>query len=84
MVSGGAYFKTLEDRSVMRPLAMGRFEDLLLADAKSPAMLYYLDNYTSTAEGPNEKLRPGNARAAIPSVSTAATPKTTSRKRRGF
>jgi len=49
-----AYFKTLEDRSVMRPLAMGQFEDLLLADAKSPAMLYYLDNYTSTAEGPNE------------------------------
>jgi len=49
-----AYFKTLEDRSVMRPLALGRFGDLLLADAKSPAMLYYLDNFLSTADGPNE------------------------------
>lgn len=49
-----AYFKLLEDRSVIRPLALGRFEDLLLADAKSPAMLYYLDNFSSTADGPNE------------------------------
>ncbi|MEE4639802.1 MAG: DUF1800 domain-containing protein [Wenzhouxiangella sp.] len=48
------YFKVLEDRSVIRPLALGRFEDLLVADAKSPAMLYYLDNFSSTADGPNE------------------------------
>ncbi|AKS40449.1 DUF1800 domain-containing protein [Wenzhouxiangella marina] len=48
------YFKFLEDRDLMRPLALGRFEDLLQADARSPAMLFYLDNYLSTADGPNE------------------------------
>ncbi|QKK03769.1 MAG: DUF1800 domain-containing protein [Pseudomonadota bacterium] len=46
--------KAVEDREVIRPLAMGRFERLLQADARSPAMLYYLDNFNSTAEGPNE------------------------------
>jgi len=49
-----AALKPLEDREVIRPLAMGRFEDLLQADARSPAMLYYLDNFNNTADGPNE------------------------------
>lgn len=49
-----AVLKPLEDREVIRPLALGRFEDLLQADAKSPAMLYYLDNFNNTADGPNE------------------------------
>lgn len=49
-----AFLKPLEDREVIRPLAMGRFEPLLQADAKSPAMLYYLDNFNNTAAGPNE------------------------------
>ncbi|MFZ0461808.1 MAG: DUF1800 domain-containing protein [Candidatus Acidiferrales bacterium] len=31
----------------IRPHAMGRFEDLLVATAKSPAMLFYLDNWLS-------------------------------------
>jgi uncharacterized protein (DUF1800 family) len=38
----GAY-----ERDVIRPNAWGRFEDLLLATAKSPAMLFYLDNWLS-------------------------------------
>lgn len=46
--------KPAEVSEVMRPLAMGRFEDLLLADAKNPAMLYYLDNFNNTVDGPNE------------------------------
>jgi len=33
---------------VLRPLALGRFEDLLLATARHPAMLIYLDNAAST------------------------------------
>lgn len=49
-----SFLKPLEDRQVIRPLAMGRFEDLLQADAKSPAMLYYLDNFSNTVDGPNE------------------------------
>ncbi len=46
--------KLWEDREVMRKHALGRFGDLLLADARSPAMLYYLDNFSNTVEGPNE------------------------------
>ena len=38
-------------RDAIRPHALGRFRDLLGATASSPAMLYYLDNYLSTAEG---------------------------------
>lgn len=48
------YLKPLEDREVMRPHAMGRFPELLLADAKSPAMLLFLDNNSNTKQGPNE------------------------------
>jgi uncharacterized protein (DUF1800 family) len=36
---------------VIRPHAMGKFEDLLIATAKSPAMLFYLDNWESVAPG---------------------------------
>src|SRR5258708_23683408 len=35
----------------IRPRAMGKFADLLLAVAKSPAMLLYLDNWESVATG---------------------------------
>jgi uncharacterized protein (DUF1800 family) len=38
------------EREAIRPHALGRFEDLLLATARSPAMLFYLDNWQS-AEG---------------------------------
>jgi uncharacterized protein (DUF1800 family) len=44
------------ERDVIRPGALGRFSDLLLATAKSPAMLYYLDNFSSSAV--NNKYRP--------------------------
>jgi len=46
--------KTIDDREVVRAHALGRFEDLLLASAKSPAMLVYLDNNTNVAGSPNE------------------------------
>src|ERR1700678_2567516 len=35
------------EQNVIAPNAMGKFEDLLVATAKSPAMLFYLDNHTS-------------------------------------
>jgi len=35
----------------IRPRALGRFEDLLIATAQSPAMLFYLDNAQSVAPG---------------------------------
>ncbi len=34
---------------VLGPRILGRFEDLLVAVAKSPAMLFYLDNWISTS-----------------------------------
>ncbi len=35
------------DRDVIRPHVLGRFEDMVLASAKHPAMLAYLDNFQS-------------------------------------
>ena len=42
---------------VIRPHALGRFEDLLVASARHPAMLLYLDNVRSTAPTPGAKRR---------------------------
>lgn len=42
------YLLPAYEREVIRPNALGRFEDLLVATAKSPAMLMYLDNAQST------------------------------------
>jgi uncharacterized protein (DUF1800 family) len=38
------------DREVIRPRALGHFRDLLGAVAKSPAMLFYLDQWQSAAD----------------------------------
>lgn len=38
------------ENTVIRPRAMGKFRDLLGAVAKSPAMLFYLDNWQSAAD----------------------------------
>jgi uncharacterized protein (DUF1800 family) len=42
------------DRDVIRQNALGNFRTMLEAVAKSPAMLFYLDNYLNTVAGPNE------------------------------
>jgi uncharacterized protein (DUF1800 family) len=41
------------EREVIRAHALGRFEDMVLASAKHPAMLFYLDNFQSI--GPNSE-----------------------------
>ncbi len=46
--------RVIYDREVLRKHALGKFRNLILASAKSPAMLMYLDNYISEAEHPNE------------------------------
>jgi uncharacterized protein (DUF1800 family) len=38
------------EREAIRPHVLGRFRDLLGATAKSPAMLFYLDNWMSAGE----------------------------------
>lgn len=43
------YMVTSYERDVIRPHVLGRFKDLLLATAQSPAMLFYLDNWQSAA-----------------------------------
>jgi uncharacterized protein (DUF1800 family) len=51
------YFLPSYERDVIRPHALGKFEDLLVATAKSPAMLFYLDNWLSV--GPNSDVALG-------------------------
>ena len=56
------FLLTEYEREAIRPHVLGRFRDLLGATAQSPAMLSYLDNWTSTRPmqrpnggvGPNE------------------------------
>ncbi|MFY9676053.1 MAG: DUF1800 domain-containing protein, partial [Terriglobales bacterium] len=63
------FLLTSYDRDAIRPHVMGKFEDLLVATAKSPAMLFYLDNWLSigphseAAIGPppQERIRRGRA-----------------------
>jgi len=47
------------ERDAIRPHALGSFQDLLLATAEHPAMLFYLDNWINTKDGfnPHEVLR---------------------------
>jgi uncharacterized protein (DUF1800 family) len=45
------------ERDAIRPYVFGRFRDLLGATAKHPAMLWYLDNWSSTRDG---FVRPGH------------------------
>ena len=45
------YLVTSYERDVIRPHVLGKFKDLLVATAQSPAMLFYLDNWQS--EGPD-------------------------------
>ena len=53
------YDLTSYERDVIRPHVLGKFEDLLVATAQSPAMLFYLDNWLSV--GPNSDLANGIA-----------------------
>jgi uncharacterized protein (DUF1800 family) len=54
-------YLTEYEREVIRPHALGKFRDLLGATAKSPAMLFYLDNWQSAdpnAPAAGEGMRP--------------------------
>ncbi|HUS02899.1 MAG TPA: DUF1800 domain-containing protein [Chitinophagaceae bacterium] len=44
------------ERDVIRPNVFGKFENLVLATAKSPAMLLYLDNFSSAGQNTNVDL----------------------------
>ena len=51
------YLLSNYEREVIRPHAFGKFEDLLVATAHSPAMLFYLDNWLSV--GPDSDFANG-------------------------
>jgi uncharacterized protein (DUF1800 family) len=58
------YLVTSYERDVIRPHVLGKFKDLLLATAESPAMLFYLDNFQSVNPNGAEGL-PRNRRQNI-------------------
>jgi uncharacterized protein (DUF1800 family) len=45
------WMATAYERDAIRPHVFGRFRDLLGATARHPAMLFYLDNWTSVRDG---------------------------------
>ena len=52
------------ERDVIRPHVLGKFKDLLVRTAQSPAMLFYLDNWQSL--GPNSQAATGRPPEAGP------------------
>jgi uncharacterized protein (DUF1800 family) len=59
------YYLAAYDRDAIRPYALGHFRDLLGAVAKSPAMLFYLDNWESVADSTEPTLDPRPMRNAF-------------------
>lgn len=57
------YLVPTYEREAIRPHVLGKFRDLLEATAKSPAMLFYLDNWESV--GPAPPQRRGNAKRPV-------------------
>ncbi|MEP6620217.1 MAG: DUF1800 domain-containing protein [bacterium] len=77
-------FTLLEyDRDVIRPHALGKFRDLLGAVAHSSAMLYYLDNYQSTADSAHLTLAAWNNVAKAKTAADSARLRAAALKRRG-
>lgn len=50
------YLTPSYEREAIRPHVLGKFRDLLEATAKSPAMMFYLDNAQSVAPGIDAKM----------------------------
>ena len=70
------------ERDVIRPKAIGKFRDLLLAVAQSPAMMFYLDNWLSAAPDakeprpPRPQPPPAQPKPAVKPASEAASAST--------
>ena len=63
------WYLTSYERDVIQPHALGKFKDLVTATAKSPAMLFYLDNYLSAdpkaAQRAMRQMQRGSRRASV-------------------
>jgi uncharacterized protein (DUF1800 family) len=66
------YYMVSYERDVIRPRALGRFEDLLEATAHSPAMLIYLDNSSSMGPDSTAAERAKERAARNPNAKKAA------------
>ncbi|RSL14551.1 uncharacterized protein (DUF1800 family) [Edaphobacter aggregans] len=60
------YLLPAYERDVIRANALGKFEDLLVATAKSPAMLMYLDNWQSIGPESQAAVRVTKLQEAMP------------------
>lgn len=60
------YLTTEYERQAIRPHVLGKFRDLLGATAKSPAMLFYLDNWQSVGPNAPQPVRRGAAGGNAP------------------
>jgi uncharacterized protein (DUF1800 family) len=70
------YYLVSYERDVIRPRALGKFEDLLEATAHSPAMLLYLDNA--------ESIGPHSMAAERAEIAAARRPANQKKKREGL
>ena len=53
------------ERDAIRPHVFGRFQDMLLATARHPAMLFYLDNWQSQSPREDFPVPPGVRRPGL-------------------
>ncbi len=51
------WLTTAYERDAIRPHVLGHFKDMLRATAASPAMLFYLDNWTSVSNEAGDKIK---------------------------
>ncbi len=66
------YLLPAYERDAVLPNSLGKFEDLLVATAKSPAMLVYLDNWESLGPNSRAAVRAQANRPAVPLPKPAA------------
>ena len=62
------YLVTAYERDAIRPHVLGKFQDLLLATVKSPAMLFYLDNWQSVGAEAADQIASRRARGGQPAA----------------
>jgi len=81
------FLLTEYERDTIRPHVLGRFRDLLGATAKSPAMLFYLDNWMSAdPNGPHvdtTMVRPRGGRGRFGGFGMPAAPRAQAQNKNG-
>ena len=87
------YYVSEYEREAIRPYVLGHFRDMLGATARSPAMLFYLDNWLSSAgeagdsRDAGESLRAGSRRrlrGSLASPASQASPAPPASRSRGI